>query len=184
MRFFAGILALCALLTACAQQTDDPVAARYRDTEIRRSTVLYEQQNLAAVRGEVVTERQALESVLKNCIMVDEAERLGLRVTQDEIDREVQGQRDNYEQYAEIREYVDAWCAEQGITTEDYFARVADELPRVMLRQRLRDTLGEQYCEEHGLTFTKVNPPQEMTDYVNAYLDGLLDTYAGEITYY
>ena len=53
-----------------------------------------------------------------------------------------------------------------------------------MLRQRLRDTLGEQYCEEHGLTFTKVNPPQEMMDYVNACLDGLLDTYAGEITYY
>ena len=34
-----------------------------------------------------------------------------------------------------------------GITTEQYFDTVAEQLPRVMLRQRLRDTLGQEYCQ-------------------------------------
>lgn len=57
-------------------------------------------------------------------------------------------------------------------------------MPRIILRQKLRDTLGQEYCEQHGLEFTKVNPPQEMLDYVDNHLNGLLDTYRADITYY
>lgn len=35
-----------------------------------------------------------------------------------------------------------------------------------------------------GLEFTRVNPPQEMLDYLSRYLEGLLDTYRADITYY
>ena len=48
----------------------------------------------------------------------------------------------------------------------------------------LRDVLGEAYCQAHGLTFTKVNPPEKMRDYVQSYLDGLLDKYSAKITYF
>ena len=71
-----------------------------------------------------------------------------------------------------------------GITTEQYFDTVAEQLPRVMLRQRLRDTLGQEYCQQHRLEFTKVNPPEQMTEYVDQYLDGLLQAHRSEIKYY
>lgn len=71
-----------------------------------------------------------------------------------------------------------------GITTEQYFDTVAEQLPRVMLRQRLRDTLGQGYCQQRGLEFTKVNPPEQMTEYVDQYLDGLLQAHRSEIKYY
>ena len=53
-----------------------------------------------------------------------------------------------------------------------------------MLRQRLRDTLGQEYCQQHGLEFTKVNPPEQMTKYVDQYLDNLLEAHRSEIKYY
>ena len=60
----------------------------------------------------------------------------------------------------------------------------AEQLPRRMLRQRLRDTLGQEYCAQHGLEFTKVNPPEQMTKYVDQYLDNLLEAHRSEIKYY
>ena len=71
-----------------------------------------------------------------------------------------------------------------GITTEQYFDMVAEQLPRRMLRQRLRDTLGQEYCAQHGLEVTKVNPPEQMTKYVDQYLDNLLEAHRSEIKYY
>ena len=94
------------------------------------------------------------------------------------------GQRKNYEEYEEVRSYIEEWCTKMGITTEQYFDMVAEQLPRRMLRQRLRDTLGQEYCQQHGLEFTKVNPPEQMTEYVEQYLDGLLQAHRSEIKYY
>lgn len=54
----------------------------------------------------------------------------------------------------------------------------------MILRQKLRDALGAEYCKEHGLSFTKVNPPEQMREYVQSYLDGLLDKYSAKITYF
>ena len=79
---------------------------------------------------------------------------------------------------------MDAWCKQVGVAPDGYFAAIREQLPRVILRQKLRDVLGEAYCQAHGLTFTKVNPPEKMRDYVQSYLDGLLDKYSAKITYF
>ena len=168
------MLALCLLLlflTACQKQTsDDPIVASYKDTQIHESLVAYEKQNQINVTGDkTVSDADALDQILLNLIMLDEAEQRGLSVTQEEVDAELAGQRN---------------CTKMGITTEQYFDTVAEQLPRVMLRQRLRDTLGQEYCQQHGLEFTKVNPPEQMTEYVEQYLDGLLQAHRSEIKYY
>ena len=116
--------------------------------------------------------------------LLDEAEQRGLSVTQEEVDAEMAGQRKNYEEYEEVRSYIEEWCTKMGITTEQYFDMVAEQLPRVILRQRQRDTLGQEYCAQHGLEFTKVNPPEQMTKYVDQYLDNLLEAHRSEIKYY
>ena len=62
--------------------------------------------------------------------MLDEAEQRGLSVTQEEVDAELAGQRKNYEEYEEVRSYIEEWCTKMGITTEQYFDMVAEQLPR------------------------------------------------------
>ena len=74
-----SMLALCLLLlflTACQKQTtDDPVVASYKDTQIHESLVAYEKQNQINVTGDkTVSDADALDQILLNLIMLDEAE--------------------------------------------------------------------------------------------------------------
>lgn len=169
------------LFAGCGSK--DPVLAKYKDTEITRSLVDHWKEVKRQLGGGAVSDKDMVDEILVNTIMLDEAESRGLSVTQEEIDAMLQSQHDNYDAFEEIRTIIDDYCKEQDMTTEQYFAVLEEQIPRSILRQKLRDALGEEYCAEHGLTFTKVNPPQEMTDYVDAYLDGLLDTYSAYITY-
>lgn len=184
----AAILAL-SLLAGCAGkesvQDADPIVASYGETEIRRSLVDYEKQNQQALSGgKAVSDKEAVDQLLLNLAMLDEAERLGLSVSQEEVDEAFAAQQQNYEAYEDVRAAIDDWCEQTGVTTEGYFAAIREQLPRVMLRQKLRDALGEEYCKEHGLTFTKVNPPEKMREYVQSYLDSLLKKYSAKIAYY
>ena len=169
------------LFAGCGSK--DPVLAKYKDTEITRSLVDHWKEVKRQLGGGAVSDKDMVDEILVNTIMLDEAESRGLSVTQEEIDAMLQSQHDNYDAFEEIRTIIDDYCKEQDMTTEQYFAVLEEQILRSILRQKLRDALGEEYCAEHGLTFTKVNPPQEMTDYVDAYLDGLLDTYSAYITY-
>ena len=170
---------------AASSNANDPVVATYKDEQITQSVVDYEKQNLTVMQGKTsVTDEQALNQLLQNLAMLDEAERLGLSVTQEEVEYELNGQRKIYEDNEGVREIVDDFCENAGITLEQYYASMEEQLPRTILRQKLRDALGLEYCKEHGLEFTKINPPQEMLDYVDNYLNGLLDTYRADITYY
>ena len=149
-----------------------------------QSLVDYEKKNQSALSGgKEVRDRDAVDQLLVNLIMLDEAERLGLSVTQAEVDAEFAAQKKNYEEFPEVRAYIDEYCKSAGITLEEYYAAIQEQLPRVILRQKLRNELGREYCAEHGLEFTKVNPPEDMQRYVENYLDGLLDTYRADITY-
>ena len=174
--FFLG----CSAAKTEPEADTDPVVARYRDTEIRQSLVDYEKKNQSALSGgKEVRDRDAVDQLLVNLIMLDEAERLGLSVTQEEVDAEFAAQKKNYEEFPEVRAYIDEYCKSAGIT----LAAIQDQLPRVILRQKLRNELGREYCAEHGLEFTKVNPPEDMQRYVENYLEGLLDTHRADITY-
>ena len=147
-RMIPVLCILMLFLTACQKQaSDDPVVATYKDTQILQSEVAYEKENQINVTGDkTVSDADALEQILLNLIMLDEAEQRGLSVTQEEVDAEMAGQRKNYEEYEEVRSYIEGWCTKMGITTEQYFDMVAEQLPHRMLRQRLRDTLGQEYC--------------------------------------
>lgn len=178
--FFLG----CSAAKTEPEADTDPVVARYRDTEIRQSLVDYEKKNQSALSGgKEVHDRDAVDQLLLNRIMLDEAERLGLSVTQAEVDAEFAAQKKNYEEFPEVRAYIDEYCKSAGITLDGYYAAIQDQLPRVILRQKLRNELGREYCAEHRLEFTKVNPPEAMQRYVENYLEGLLDTHRADITY-
>ena len=173
---------------ACAnanEQLSDPIIATYKDQEISQSLMEYEKQNMELIGGgSEVSDRDATNRPLMNLAMLDEAKSLGISVTNDEVNDALSAQHKNYDEIEEVREYIDDFCAAAGITIEQYFSIIEDQLPRVILRQKLRDELGKEYCEQHNLEFTKVNPPQQMQEYVDNYLNNLLTKYSAEITYY
>lgn len=41
-----------------------------------------------------------------------------------------------------------------------------------------------QFCQEHGLDYTTVNPPKELTEAVEQAIEELIEAQAGEIQYY
>ena len=104
--FFLG----CSAAKTEPEADTDPVVARYRDTEIRQSLVDYEKKNQSALSGgKEVRDRDAVDQLLVNLIMLDEAERLGLSVTQEEVDAEFAAQKKNYEEFPEVRAYIDKY---------------------------------------------------------------------------
>lgn len=94
-RMIPVLCLLLLFLTACQKQTsDDPVVATYKDTQILQSEVAYEKENQINVTGDkTVSDADALDQILLNLIMLDEAEQRGLSVTQEEVDAEMAGQR-------------------------------------------------------------------------------------------
>ena len=58
------------------------------------------------------------------------------------------------------------------------------QAPRTIARQKLLDAVGEKFCEENGLTFTKVNPPPKLMQAKKDYVADLFAQAQDEIIYY
>ena len=129
------------------------------------------------------TDREVINAIVEGMIMVEEAERIGVAATQEEIDSMVEGTKLNYE-IPEVKELLDDYCAGAEISIEYYFELLEQHAPAIISKQKLRNEIGRRYCEEHGLEFTNVNPPQEMMDAIDIYIDDLYETYKGDIIYY
>lgn len=130
-----------------------------------------------------ITTEEALDEILRNTVLLEEAQRLGYEATQAEIDAMVENAELSYAM-PEGKEMIDQYCQKVGITVEEYFALLEEQAPRTIARQKLLNAVGEAYCEEHGLTFTKVNPPEEMVEAQEACVADLFAQAQDEITYY
>ena len=116
-------------------------------------------------------------------MLEEEANRRGLAATQDEIDDMVQSVKDSYE-LPEGKEILDNYCKNAGITLEQYFDQVREVAPSILARRKLETALGQEYCQEHGLEYTTVNSPKELTEAVDQAVDKLIQAQADEIHYY
>ena len=129
------------------------------------------------------TAEEALREMLQNMVLYEEAVRLGYEATQSEMDAFMGNSKQTYAT-PEGKAMMDQYCEQAGLTIDEYFTVLEEQLPRTIARQKLLDAVGKQYCDEHGLTFTKVNPPQEMLDARDAYVAQLFAQAEGDITYY
>lgn len=184
--YFTVILSV--FLCSCASHnTDVPdnVVAEYRGEQITKEIIAQNIETIAFLSGdgEQRSEKEMLDEILENMILLYEAEHRGLGATEEEI----QGSLDNIAQAYEIpegKEFLDAYFLEYDLTYEEYIELQKDYLPRVIARQKLRDTIGREYCEDHGLEFSKINPPKEMTDAVDAYIEKLVKSERKHVIYY
>ena len=66
----------------------------------------------------------------------------------------------------------------------EFIAYLEEQAPRSIARQKLLNAVGEEFCEQNGLTFTKVNPPKELVKAKEDYVDDLFEQAQDEIIYY
>lgn len=169
------------------QAPDDPVLAVYKDQTVLRSVVDYQKQTQAALAGvdpATLSDREVVDYLLKNALLLEEAEARGLTPTQEEIEQYLQETVYTAYELPEGKEQIDNYCASAGISFEEYVADLRGQAPRFLAKAKLKEVVMEEYCQAHGLPYDRMNPPQEAQEAVEAYQDQLLADHQGEITYY
>lgn len=172
---------------AGAQSAETAVVAEYHGKTLTREAVEY-QKNMNFMRSEKAaeaydTDQEVIRRIVEKWILLEEAERLGLTATQEEIEAMIDGARKAYA-LPEGKEMLDAYCEGAGITIEEYYAILREQVPDTITRQKLLDEIGRQYCEENGLEFSKFNSPAEMVEAQEAYVAELYAQHKDEVVYY
>lgn len=171
---------------AMTVSSDDELAAVYHEKKILFSDIDY-LKNMIGLAGEdisKITDYEIVNRIAKGYIMIEEAKRLGVEATAEEITATVQTSQEAYEMYPETKKFLDEYCEGAGITIDQYFDLMEEDAYSTITKQKLKDEIGRQYCQENVLEFTKINPPQEMMDAIDAYLEDLFEQYRSEIVYY
>lgn len=190
------VVSLVAILLACIllpRQGGDPtptsslapeeVVAEYKGQPILAYQLAQWRESYRLTGAQPPSDQELLRQLVENLVLEEEAKRRGLAATQDEIDDMVQSVKDSYE-LPDGKEILDNYCKNAGITLEQYFDQVREVAPSILARRKLETALGEEYCREHGLEYTTVNPPKELTEAVEQAMEELIQAQADEIHYY
>lgn len=190
------VVSLVAILLACIllpRQGGDPtptsslapeeVVAEYKGQPILASQLAQWRESYRLTGAQPPSDQELLRQLVENLVLEEEAKRRGLAATQDEIDDMVQSVKDSYE-LPEGKEILDNYCKDAGITLEQYFDQVREVAPSILARRKLETALGQEYCQEHGMEYTTVNPPEELTEAVDQAMEELVQAHADEIQYY
>lgn len=169
-----------------AESDGSLLLAEFRGEKVYQADVEYYHkmnQLFSADDGDTQTTQEILTEILQNVVLFHEAQRLGYAATQEEIDAMVENAALSYS-IPEGKEMIEQYCEAANITVDEYFAYLEAQAPRVIARQKLLNAVGKEFCEEHGLAFTKVNPPKEMVAAREAYIAQLFSQAEDEIIYY
>ena len=166
---------------------DTTIIASYNGHDITADMVEY-QRKMNVIRSaetakEYNTDIDVTNRIIENIIIEEEAEKLGLAATDTEIEEMVTNAICAYS-IPEGKAAMDAYCEGAGITLDKYLELLREQAPHTIARQKLKDVVGKQYCEENGLTFTKVNPPKEMLQAQETYIEELFKKHKADIVYY
>lgn len=173
---------------ALEQRDKNPdIVAEFHGHEIDRSAVEYSRQMTAMLTEEEAkkynTDRDIIERIVENIALVEEAEKRGLAATEEEIEEMVNATKTAYEM-PEGKEMLDEYCQGMGITIEEYYEIIREQAPRTIARQKLKDAVRREYCEEHGIEFTKINPPAELKEAEEKFINDLLKAARKDIKFY
>lgn len=130
-------------------QSDETVLATYRGQPITADVVAYT-VSMNELYGDDTTEisastdkvKHAIDGIVESMILLEEAERQGLEATDEEIEATIENAKLAYE-IPEGKQMLDEYCAAMEISFEEYLEILAEQSPRVIARQKLRDAYGQ-----------------------------------------
>ena len=160
-----------------AEAPDDPVLAVYKDQTVLRSVVDYQKQTQAALAGvdpATLSDREVVDDLLKNALLLEEAEARGLTPTQEEIEQYLQETVYTAYELPEGKEQIDNYCASAGISFEEYVADLRGQAPRFLAKAKLKEAVMEEYCQAHSQPFIQEEqipgrrPPWDLSFFLNS----------------
>lgn len=168
-------------------ENEAQILAVYRDHKITKEVVDYQRDMYVLVNKDTTaadsTDKEIVDRLIKGILWGEEATRLGFSVTQDEIEAMVESAERAYS-IPEGKEMLDEYLAGAGITLNEYLEILREQAPRTIARQKMKNEISRQYCEENGLTYTATNTTPEMLEAQDAYIEALFQQRKDEIIYY
>lgn len=137
--------------------------------------------------SEKKSDLDSLNDMILRLVLLSEAEKLGLQATPDEITEFVSGQKQFYKDSPEIAATVDDYCKGANMTLEEYWIDLEERAPRVITRNKVKNSFFAEYREKNGLESGKFISPEEqakMESAYNEYCNELIAGYKDQITYY
>ena len=165
------------------------IVAKYKENLVSRADIDFHQNMDAISDGSQKKNESDIEianRIITGFILLEEAEKLGLSATQAEIEEMVPAQKEAYEKDPDTKKLLDEFCNGAGISIEEYFKIVEEQLSPTISRQKLKNHFKETYCKEHNIN--KDNMTLEDRELIDAayqtYRDELLSANKEYITYY
>lgn len=158
----------------------DPVAATYQGEPIRKSVVA--EQKKAA--GGDVSDREIIDRIITNLIMLEEAEKRGLTATEEEVETFLAETVYAAYEMPEGKESIDSYCASAGLTYEEYVQSVREQAPKIIAKAKWEEAIAREYCDAKGIELDVLNPSPEVIDMINARKAELLEAHRRDIVYY
>lgn len=198
MKKIQGLIAVLLMVSAlgtggCSGGTEgqadpagDAVAAIYRGEPIMQS-VVENQKETAELRNntaaEAVSEREIIDRIIANMIVLEEAEKRGLTATEEEVETFLADTVYASYEMPEGKEIIDSYCASAGLTYEEYVQSVREQAPTIIAKAKWEEAIAREYCDANGIEFDSMNPGQEVIDAINDRKAELLEAHRGDIVY-
>jgi hypothetical protein len=157
--------------------------ASYNGLLLTREILEHNRRAQEMVGGNPLTDLELINLIFENRMLLEEAQRQGIVVTQEDIDAYMDSLERGYA-LPEGKEQVDAWLQAMNMTLEEYYAQHRKQAPDVIMRNRLKDSIMKQYCEKNGREFRKDKVTQDMIDARDAYIKNLFERNKHKIKYY
>lgn len=146
-----AVLAVACVIAVVSKQKNgvEGIAAVYGTHDITLEEVDQYRAAAALAGGEALqSDRAVAERLLRSRILLEEAEKRGIAATEAEIQAQLDATKQWYAENEEVRQRTDVYCANAGISFEEYLHRLEAQLPATIARAKFVEAAGAQEVEQ------------------------------------
>ena len=130
------------------------------------------------------TDREIINRIIRGIMLTEEAERLGLTATDDEINARMDSVLQAYS-LPDGKEMIEVYCEGAGITVDEYFQKQREQIPESVAHRKLKNEICKQYCLDNNLEYNANAPlSEDMLAAEDAYIAALFERNKNDIVYY
>lgn len=164
------------------------IVAEYHGHKIS-STILEYQKNVIDLlvsvgSAQYETDMEIINRIIKGIMLTEEAERLGIVTTEEEIDEYIKSAMGVYST-PEGKRAMDAYCQGAGMTLDEYIQMMREQMPERITHNKLKAEIHKQYCIDNDLEYDRNAPISiDMLAAEKAYIAALFERNKDDIVYY